>query len=126
MKLDYLVGHRVSVVSEALNPDTWNWYIELESGIKIMYSGDVDTPVGIENSMLGAVAQTARTSKMVFYSGDPPEKVGEVKVNTKDVTFDVPEGYPLDPPEQSDPVLDLPPDPSVDRVAEGPENPPEE
>ena len=125
MSLDYMIGRRVMAISSPLQKSDWAWAIELEDGIRIVYSGNNKKPSNaIENTALGTVVEDETgTTIMGFYGGSEPTLVATVAAPTDSLKVEYPEGYDVPQvPIQSvvDPSVDLPDDPSKHRVAGGP------
>ena len=120
MSLDYLLGKQITSVSSPNKDKSWNWALLLEDGSKIVYTGPEQKPKNseVEDTTIGTVYINPDGETLHLYKGT--EKVSEILL-PKDSYVIVWQGGEPDVVKRTDPALDLPPDPSIDRVAEGPE-----
>jgi hypothetical protein len=122
--IDYMIGRRVMGITSPLHKTDWTWAIELESGIRIVHTGNNKKPSNaIEGTVLGTAVEEGTKTRMGFYGGSEPTFVEAVAVPTKNLRLEYPEGY--EAPQTAlqgavDPSKDLPPDPSQHRIAGGP------
>jgi hypothetical protein len=121
MSLDYLVGRRADSVVVPLQNEDWKWAIIFDDATRLTYKGDVDRPSNvIESSVLGIVDVKDTQSELSFFKGSPAELAESVLAQTQDFEIEWAPRAIIAHLEQEDAADTLPPDPSVDRVVEGP------
>lgn len=126
MKIDYMHGRRVEDVTHK-GPD-WHWEIHLEGGAIIRNQDQRRTalPDVIGTALLASEIDDTGNVNLQFgtvVAGDPPTITNEtwVSMSQNKMVLAVP-GEEVDLSE-AQPEDDLPPDPSTERVADGPEKP---
>jgi hypothetical protein len=121
MSLDYLIGRRADSVVVPLKNEDWKWAIIFDDTTRLTYKGDVERPSNaIESSVLGVVDESDTQSELSFFKGSPAEFAESVLANTEDFEIEWAPGAIMSQLEQEDPADTLPPDPSDERVVEGP------
>jgi hypothetical protein len=119
VNLDYLVGRKV--ISIDASPPEGDWAIVFDDATQLIHTGDTPVPDSvIEESVLGSVQINNTKSVLEFYQGSPPDLVSTLVGTTDTFAIEWAENSVMEnitAPERTDPVLDLPRDPSPERVA---------
>jgi len=118
--LTHFLGRNVVQVWRT-KQQAWNWEIELDGGVMI---GNLDQDLpSPSDEIAGTTFLVAENDNMKFgfATADEPTIVAEVQLTLGEYEISTPDGSYT--PGVDDPELELPPDPSPDRVVDGPEQP---
>jgi hypothetical protein len=123
MSLEYLVGYKIEAVSMPLKSKDWKWALLLEGEVRIQCTDNSIKPANsdVEGCVIGAVSLRADAHKIRLFKGALAANVGEIVFTPGGYEIVYPKGMEPNVPDQSDVEVVRPPDPSKERVAEGPE-----
>jgi hypothetical protein len=117
-RVDHLVQYSVERVSRHEKKPA----IVFENGVKIVLDEkvkDIQT-AELDGARLQSVEDKGICEQLFFVKGDPQLQISLVLDKGKYQIFDPVTNKLVDPHAEIDPNADLPPDPSADRIKEGP------